>query len=135
MQMDTGTSFNGADIQSFLRLPFHDLGSPHRKKRFRKAFVQLDTGSTATFNYMADYGFGKGGKTAKQVQVYGGGGFWGIARWGQFSWGGAFVSDAELPLNTTSENISLLIGHKSASDTPFTLDSMRLSYSMRAVDR
>ncbi len=135
MKMDTGTSFNTVEVQSFLRLPFNDLGSPHMDKRFRKAHVQLDTGSTATFNYVADYGFGKGGKTATEVQVYGGGGFWGIATWGQFTWGGAFVSNAELPLNSTAKNISLMIGHKSATDVPFTLDSVRLSYSMRGFDR
>ena len=131
MKLDTTTGFNGGEIQSLFRSPFNSLRKPDVQKRFRKARVKLDAGITTTFNYVADYDFGQGGKTVQPVSVHGAGGFWGIARWDHFSWGGAFVSSAALPLNGTACNISLMIAHTSATETPFTLDSMSLSYTPR----
>jgi len=136
MLMDSGTSFNGTAIQSFLRLPFTNLNSPHKKKRFRKATLELEAGSQATLNYLADYDYGTGGSSSSaSTTVYGGGGFWDVASWNNFVWSSAVVASAEAYLNGSGRNISLLIQHTSATDPSFTLQGVQLNYSLRGLNR
>jgi hypothetical protein len=136
MRMDSGTSFSGAAIQSFLRLPFTSLNSPHKKKRFRKATLELAAGSQATLNYLADYDYGTGGSSvSSSTTVYGGGGFWDVASWNNFVWSSAVVASAEAYLNGSGQNISLLIVHTSATDPAFTLQGVQLNYSLRGLNR
>jgi len=136
MLMDTGTSFNGVAIQSYLRLPFTNFNTPHRKKRFRKATLELEAGSQATLDYLADYDYGSGGSSSgAQATVYGGGGFWDVANWDNFVWSSAVVASAEAYLNGSGMNISLLIVHTSATDPSFTLQGVQLNYSLRGLNR
>jgi hypothetical protein len=136
MLMDSGTSFNGAAISSYLRLPFISLNSPHKKKRFRKATLELEAGSQATLNYVASYDYGTGGSSSSsQATVYGGGGFWDVASWNNFVWSSAVVASAEAYLNGSGRNISLLIVHTSATDPAFTLQGVQLNYSLRGLNR
>ena len=136
MYMDNGVSFNGTAIQSYLRLPFTSFNTPHRKKRFRKATLELEAGSQATFDYLADYDYGSGGSSSgAQATVYGGGGFWDVANWNNFVWSSAVVASAEAYLNGSGMNISLLIVHSSATDPAFTLQGVQLNYSLRGLNR
>ena len=136
MYMDNGVSFNGAAIQSYLRLPFTSFNTPHRKKRFRKATLELEAGSQATLDYLADYDYGSGGSSSgAQATVYGGGGFWDVANWNNFVWSSAVVASAEAYLNGSGMNISLLIVHSSATDPAFTLQGVQLNYSLRGLNR
>ena len=136
MYMDNGVSFNGTAIQSYLRLPFTSFNTPHRKKRFRKATLELEAGSQATLDYLADYDYGSGGSSSgAQATVYGGGGFWDVANWNNFVWSSAVVSSAEAYLNGSGMNISLLIVHSSATDPAFTLQGVQLNYSLRGLNR
>ncbi len=136
MLMDSGTSFNGTAIQSYLRLPFTNLNSAHKKKRFRKATLELAAGSQATLNYLADYDYGTGGSSSSSATtVYGGGGFWDVASWDNFVWSSAVVASAEAYLNGSGRNISLLIVHTSATDPSFTLQGVQLNYSLRGLNR
>jgi len=136
MLMDSGTSFNGTAIRSYLRLPFTNLNSPHKKKRFRKATLELAAGSQATLNYLADYDYGTGGSSSSAATtVYGGGGFWDVGSWDNFVWSSAVVASAEAYLNGSGRNISLLIVHSSATDPSFTLQGVQLNYSLRGLNR
>ena len=136
MLMDSGTSFNGTAIQSYLRLPFVNLNSPHKKKRFRKATLELEAGSQATLSYVADYDYGVGGSfSSASTTVHGGGGFWDVASWSDFVWSSAVVASADAYLNGSGRNISLLIVHTSATDPPFTLQGVQLNYSLRGLNR
>jgi len=136
MVMDSGTSFNGQPIKSYLRLPYTGLNTPHRKKRFRKATLELAAGSQATLEYLADYDYGTGGSaSSSQTTIYGGGGFWDVATWGSFVWSAAVVASAEAYLNGSGMNISLLIVHSSATDPSFTVQGVQLNYSLRGLNR
>ena len=136
MVMDSGTSFNGEVIKSYLRLPYTSLNTPHKKKRFRKATLELSTGSQASLEYLADYDYGTGGSSSTSVTtVYGGGGFWDVATWGDFVWSSAVVASADAYLNGSGMNISLLIVHSSATDPSFTVEGVQMNYSLRGLNR
>jgi len=143
MKMDTGNSFNGVAIQSFLRLAFTPLGTPQNKKRYRKAVLEVESGGQSTLSYVADYDYGSGGSSASaqatiaggSVSGGGGGGFWDVATWDNFVWSSAVVASAEAYLNGTGRNISLLIVHSSATDPAFTVQGVQLNYSIRGLNR
>jgi len=136
MKLDDGKTFNGASIESYLRLAFTNIGTASRQKRFRRAFLELEAGNTANLQFIADYDFGSGAaSTVNSAQVYGGGGFWDIEYWESFVWSAATVATAEAELNGTGQNISLLIYHNTASDAPFTLQGVRVNYTMRGQIR
>jgi len=142
MKMDTGSSFNGVAIQSFLRLAFTPLGTPQNKKRYRKAILEVESGGQSTLNYVADYDYGTGGSSVSvqttipgAVSGGGGGGFWDVATWDNFVWSSAVVAQAEAYLNGTGKNISLLIVHTSATDPAFTVQGVQLNYSIRGLNR
>jgi hypothetical protein len=143
MRVDTGTSFNGGEIQSFLRLAFTPLGTPQRKKRYRKAILEVESSGQVTLNYLADYDYGTGGSSSSaQVSIAGGaiaggggGGFWDVATWDDFVWSSAVVASPEAYLNGTGRNISLLIVHTSATEPAFTLQGVQLNYTIRGFNR
>ena len=136
MKLDTGTSFDGKKILSLLRLPFTSLGTPYRSKRFRKLVVDMQTGSNAKINYIADLDYGASGlSVSHESEVSGVGGLWDVSSWDSFIWDANFVTQMEAHINSSGKNISLLVAHDSATDKPFTLQGLQLNYSMRGIDR
>lgn len=135
MRMDQGPSFNGEDIQSFLRLPFNQLKSPQRKKRFRKMVIDVDAGSQATINYSVDFDYGEKGSAEQSELIYGSGGYWGVAEWGGFTWTSPTVSRIEGYIDGSGRNLSILVRHNSSADPSFTLQGIQLNYSLRGLQR
>jgi hypothetical protein len=134
MQLDTGNSFAGTAIESFLRLPFNSFKSSHRKKRFRKLLIEMDAGNEATVRFNVDYDFG-GVTTAnfEDVVVYGSGGLWSAHEWGSFTWSSTIVTHSGIHLNGTGKNFGLLVYHSSATDPSFTLQGVTVNYSTRGL--
>jgi hypothetical protein len=136
MELDTGESFAGTAIKSYLRLPFTSIATPHRQKRFRRLFLDLDAGSTATLKMVADYDYGSGSSTiSSDVVVHGSGGLWDVANWGAFTWSSNVVAQAETGLSGSGTNVSFLIYHSSSTDPSFTVQGVRVNYSMRGLIR
>lgn len=140
MQMDTGTSFNGQPIHSLLRLPFTHLGTPHRKKRYRKVVIDVNAAEQASIHYSMDLEYGEHGSGEIQLieqdqNVQGGGGFWDVDNWGGFIWSAQVVSRIEGHLDGSGRNMSLLIRHDSSTDKSFTLQGVQLNYSLRGITR
>ena len=133
-QLDTGNSFAGTAIESFLRLPFNSFKSSHRKKRFRKLLIEMDAGNEATVRFNVDYDFG-GVTTAnfEDVVVYGSGGLWSAHEWGSFTWSSTIVTHSGIHLNGTGKNFGLLVYHSSATDPSFTLQGVTVNYSTRGL--
>jgi len=136
MALDTGTSFNGGVIDSFLRLVFNSFKTPHRKKRFRKLLLEMEVGSQATLKMVADYGYGtEASSISDDVTVAGSGGYWDTAEWEGFNWSATIVSQMEAILNGSGRNMSTLIYHSSSSDPSFTVQGVSVNYSIRGLIR
>lgn len=136
MKLDDGDSFAGGKIKSFLRLPFNAMSTPHRKKRFRKLVLELESGSTATLNMSADYDYGAGSSTtSNEVVVTGSGGLWDVATWGAFSWSSTVVSETHAGLSGSGRTLGVLIYHESSTDPAFTVQGVRVNYSIRGLIR
>jgi hypothetical protein len=136
MELDSGTSFNGGDIESMLRLAFNNLRTPHKTKRFRKISMNLEAGSSATIKLLTDYSYGEvAGSTNSPLETSGSGAYWDTSDWDAFNWDGATVDSLNMSLSGSGTNLSTFIHHKSSVDSSFTLQSVTLNFSTRGLVR
>lgn len=137
-EMDTGTSYDGANIESLLRLPFNHMRKPRIRKRFRKIVLEMVAGGQTSLQYQVEYDYGDPDVKAEPLTtatVGGQGGLWNIANWDEFVWNGELAEQPEASIAGSGNNIALVI-YNSANDVdPFCLQGIMWHYSERRVDR
>jgi len=137
-QADRGTSFDGEAIQSFMRLVFHHSRTPSRVKRYRRASVDVSARGPTTLRATVDYSFADpqaSGEPVKDVVLKGGGGFWDVSRWNEFRWSAGVVATADLKLEGSGTNISLLFSSEADDEESHTLTGVNFHISQRRLNR
>lgn len=137
-QMDSGTSFDGAEVVGYARLPFGHLKSPQQNKHFFKAVLDVDApgGTDLQFTHELNYGNPDVPLGSTQtIDVQSGGGQWGSAVWSEFVWGAQVVGTAEGYIDGDGVNLGMLIRSASIYDRPHTINGVNLHYSMRGRAR
>lgn len=137
-QLESGTSFDGANIDYFLRLPFNHFGSPQMRKRWHKAIVECDASPRASVSVSADLDYGdpfEAGLDVIDFVVNGGGGSWDISNWDEFYWSSTAQGFMEAPLDGVSKNISLLMAGSTADEPPHLLHGVSIFYTKRGLAR
>lgn len=137
-ESDVGTSFDGAQIQAFLRPVFHHSRSPSRIKRYRLADVDVETKGPTTLRATVDYSYADpsaSGEPIRDVSLRGGGGFWNVHKWNEFKWSAGVVSKAKIKLEGSGHNIGLLFNHESAVEKPHRISGVTFHISQRRLNR
>ncbi|MDX8400935.1 MAG: hypothetical protein R8K20_11920 [Gallionellaceae bacterium] len=134
-QMDSGTSFDGAPIAAFVRLPFYHYGSPSQRKRFRKIMMEVEAVNPIAIQFQPELSYGSSTDISASISVAGSGGFWDVAAWDAFKWSGQLVETAVASINGTGVNMGLLIYTSSTYNKPHILQGMTVHYSMRRQER
>lgn len=138
MREDVGTSFDGAEIGSVMRLHFNNLKSPANKKRFRKLDIELDSPGAATILFRQQFDYGDGNYSpslTNEAVTTGGGGQWGVSGWDEFRWSLPVFTKAEANIDGVGRNMGLIVWHSSASDQPFILQGLLLQYTVLGLAR
>lgn len=141
----SGTSWDGAQITSYTRLAFNNVGTPATRKYFRRADLEINSPAQIYLKFAADLSYSNqesssavANLTAMNIpvsNVFGGGGYWDNIEWNQFYWDGQTISTARAQLGGTGENISFLIFHQAIVDTPFILQGLVLHFDPRRLQR
>jgi hypothetical protein len=141
----SGTSWDGAQITSYVRLAFNNVGSPALRKYFRRADLELNAQAQINLKFAWDLSYSAEesssavtGLTAAQIQavtVFGGGGYWDSVNWNNFYWDGQSLSTARASLDGTGVNIGFLIFHQAITDSPFILQGLTLYFDPRRLQR
>lgn len=137
-KIDSGTSFDGANIEYFLRLAFNHFGAPQMRKRWHKAMVDCDATPKASISLTTDFDYGdpfEAGIDPIDFVVNGGGGSWDISNWEEFYWSSTTQGFMEAPLDGVSKNISLLFAGATADEPPHLLHGVSIFYSARGLAR
>ena len=137
-RMDTGTSFDGAPIESFLRLPFNHVRGPSVRKRFRRVFIAIDASTPLTVQIQAEFDFGSAFATPGRVMdtpIVGAGGLWNLDTWNEFTWSGPLSDMPNIPLDGRGESIGLTLFHSSNVVGQFTLQDFIFHYSPSRLKR
>ena len=127
---NTGTSFDGDEIEAWMRLPFNNNKSPRVRKRFRRAILEVDVEEYASVNISYDLGYGNPGvapaaATPDQAMT-GGGGYWDSFIWESFNWDAQVVSNPSISIDGTEKSISLTFYSNRAQDKPHTVQGVTL---------
>ena len=140
-----GRNFDGANIQSYVRTAFNQVGSPSYRKRFRRADLELNPPQTLSLQFASDLTYStsevSSGITTlettdiSEVDIFGGGGFWDDVNWDEFLWDGQAISTARANLSGTGENISFLIFNDTAKAAAWVMQGITLHYDMRRLQR
>lgn len=141
-----GKNFDGEDIASYVRTAFNQVKSPSYRKKFRRADLELNAQNQISLRFQSDLSYSAAEATSsvddldmisniQTIDVIGGGGFWDISNWDEFSWDGQAISTARADLRGTGENISFLIFNETAKASPFVMQSLTLHYDLRKLQR
>lgn len=141
----SGTSWDGAQITSYVRLAFNNVGTPATRKYFRRADLEINSPSQVYLKFVADLSYSNQESSSAVANlsannipvsnVFGGGGYWDNVNWNQFQWDGQVISTARATLGGTGENISFLVFHQSITDSPFILQGLVLHFDPRRAQR
>lgn len=136
-ELDKGTSFDGASITYFMRLPFNFVDTPRQYKKFQKLVFELNTDNTAyaTFNFIPDFNYMNSGVPSSQfgsITVQAGTMIWNVDTWNTHVWSG----DGEADMGTSEEyidgiatEIGLIIYQRSETMKPITINGIMLEYN------
>ena len=133
-EFDSGNSFDGANIESYLNLVFNHVKSPRVVKRYRKAVVEVRGVGYATFYMSAEFGYGSSdfdpiASTLLDAQLSSGN--WDVGVWDSSTWDGRILQPVEFSLTGSAENISLKIAQLSNYQTPLTFYGVLLHNTPR----
>ena len=141
-----GKNFDGADIASYVRTAFNQIGSPSFRKKFRRADLELNSPQQITLRVQSDLTYSSATVSSSiadldnianipAIDIVSGGGFWDVDNWDEFLWDGQTISTARANLRGTGENISFLIFNETAKTVPFVLQGITIHYDMRRLQR
>ena len=135
-QLDAGTSFDGEQIEAWVRLAFNSIGSPMQKKRWHKATLMIDGDVTTQIGLVTEVSYANPYQPSGVEQLFtveGGGGFWNEANWNQFYWSTQYHGEAEAYLEGIGENISVVIMSDSTHERPHSMSALTLHFSYRGM--
>jgi len=133
-QMDDGaSSFNGTAITAFLTLAFTDLNAPGTKKRYRRAFFDIDSGNEQTISVRPELDYGDI-ESAKQLRFFldyqNTGGLWNVNAWDQFAWSAPVLATEPVDVAGSGESIGFSI-YSAGTTKPHVLYGYTLNYEPR----
>lgn len=137
-QLDVGTSFDGAEVEALIRLPFYRAGYPSNAKAWKRAVVEIDAPLGAALTFMTEMDYSSTERptpVAQTFDVRSGGGVWGGAIWGEFAWGTQIVGQAEAYLDGSSISIALIIRSNATYELPHTLSAVQFFFIPRGRQR
>ncbi len=101
-KMNTGTSFDGAEINTRMITSFYHYGTPRRWKRFKRLTFEISAEKHTSFLFKQEYSYRSTElptTVSRAESVIDTGGTYGVDKWGEFVWGGAYVAQVTvLPL-------------------------------------
>jgi len=133
-QADKGSSFDGDDIESFARFPFHNLSSPTILKTFRKVTIEMNNISYSSLKFFPDFSYGDSSRprhAEEDILSFSTGGYWDINSWENFYWDAAVVNSPSIRINGTGINIQLLVYSKNNYDLGHKIDGIIYHYTPR----
>ncbi|MCY1168495.1 hypothetical protein D9M73_84920 [compost metagenome] len=138
-QDNTGTSFDGAPIEAWIRPAFNNLKSPRVRKQYRRAVFEVATDGFAMVNVTYDLGYANPdvapAATQPDLSLVGAGGYWDQFTWDRFTWDTQVVADPSISIDGTEKNISFLFYSNRAQDKSHVIQGVNLMYTIRRLER
>ena len=137
-EQEKGVSFDGEEKEAWIKTVYHFLKSQTVRKRFYRAFFDLDMTGRSEVSFIAEYS--KGSPDVHQTgsvtnSIAGLASAWDIGNWDSAIFDASIVSDTYIDLTGTGDSISLILYSNSAKDDIFTIKDVVYHYKMRRALR
>lgn len=129
--MESGSTFDGADINSLYYTPYFSMDDPRIRKTAYKLRVmsELEGSMKCRLSSRFDFGDTRAILPPNRVLDASGGGIkWGDLVWGQSKWGGRNLQ--EIDTNLIGSFFSLSLEFTSMGGDPFLFDTLLLDYAL-----
>mgnify|MGYP003144281036 CR=1 FL=1 len=139
-RIDSGTSYDGEEVSSFIRTTYYHYNSPGMRKRFRELGLEINADTTTTLTVTPSYDFG-GTYTPKTVPVSSSyevtvaADQWSETDISNSSTGITVVASERVRINGIGTNMGFIISNSSIYDKPITLQGGIVEFSNRGVRR
>jgi hypothetical protein len=132
-----GTNFNGAEIVSYVRTAFTNLGTPGIKKQIHRADISVNATKNVEIKVIADFDYGNVGSKSSntELSIFAGPGIWDSSDWDDFIWDGQIASVGRADIKGYGENIGFLLLVRSKTIKAFTMQEITVYASNRRVKR
>lgn len=134
-QLDKGSSFDGADIDAFITLPWDFFRQPRVEKRYRRAAIEIQGNSWVNVSFGYQLGYGSPQILQPVARSYETdftpAPVWDEFTWDEFIWDGQTLTPTTIELRGTAENIQVTLTTGTDYIQPFTVNSVTYQYSQR----
>ena len=137
-EQEKGRSFDGAEKETWFRTVFQYLKSQTLRKRFYRAFFDVEVAGRSSVEIVAEYANGAPDVQTTDTLSDNLTGFkssWDIGLWDSALFDATVISDAYIDLTGTGDSISLIVYTKSAKDDIFTIKDVVYHYKHRRLLR
>jgi len=135
-EMNKGSSFDGSEIEAYIRMPFNNLRMPRHEKRFRKLQLEMTCESYSAIRFHPEFDYSSPDRAQHRVTteaVIGAGGYWDASLWNEFFWDAQIVASPEFSIEGTGINMGMIFYSKSDIDLGHTLQGALIHYTPRKV--
>jgi len=126
-RMDSGNSFAGTAITTFLQTAYHSLGSPRDVKRWRSATLDLLSSANTSLSVKPDFrnvSEGVPPYSYTDINLYGAGSPLGSFVLGSSVLGGSIINEGWVELEGRGDFCSLILRSSSTTDDAWELDGI-----------
>ena len=139
-RIDSGTSFDGGTVESFIRTSYHNYGSPQVKKRFREIGLEINADTSTTLSIYPTFDYGgtfspRSSPSATEYSITVTSDQWNEDDIFNSSTGVTVVASERVKINGIGTNMGMIIKNSSIYDKPITLQGVVVDYSTRGVRR
>jgi hypothetical protein len=135
---NVGSSFDGEEIEAWLRLPFHHFGSPRHLKTFRRITLDMVASGYTGFSVSHELAGGEFSVDSGVIAPYetnGRGGYWDQFQWDDFNWDSPSVLSPVFDLCGTERNISIIFYSNSAIYASHSVQGAHFDFTIRRLAR
>jgi len=139
-RIDSGTSFDGATVDSFIRTAYYHYDSPGTRKRFRELNLEINADTSTTLTVTPTYDFGgtfspKTSPVSSSYSVDVTADQWNEDDISNASTGITVLASQRIKINGIGMNMGLIIANSSIYDKPITLQGAVVDHTPRGVRR
>ena len=139
-RLDSGTSFDGATVGSFVRTAYYHYDSPGSRKRFRELGLEINADTSTTLTVTPTYDFGgtftpKTSPVSSSYSVTVAADQWNEDDISNSNTGVTVLASERIKINGIGTNMGLIIANSSIYDKPITLQGAIVDFTPRGVRR
>lgn len=130
-----GRNFDGASIESYIRMVYNNINSPTIVKRIYRGFLEMEASDIVDLTVYYDFDYADANASAGQLTIIGGGGVFDDSLFDNVRFDTQLRSSEKIDIDGSGENIAFIFYHNTATNEPFTLQGLNMHYSTRRLRR